>query len=267
MQIGNKVFVVTGAGSGIGQQLTVQLIQKGARVIGLDLKEASLAQTKALVGGDDARFRGVVLDIAHLERVQTFAAEAPAIFGAVDGLINNAGIIQPFRMVSELSLEIIHRVMNVNFYGVVYLTKALLPHLLERPEAHIVNVSSMGGFLPVPGQSVYGASKAAVKLLTEGLYAELLHTRVRVTVVMPGAVATNIVENSAIDAPPASGDSSRFKALPADRAAAIIVRAIEKNAFRVLVGPDASFMDRLYRLAPRYAVHFITRQMQSLLNK
>ncbi|MCS7036405.1 MAG: SDR family NAD(P)-dependent oxidoreductase [Saprospiraceae bacterium] len=267
MQIRDKTFIVTGAGSGIGQQLSLLLIQKGARVIGLDLREASLAQTKTLAGGDDARFRGVALDVSNLERVQSFAAEAPSIFGGVDGLINNAGIIQPFQPVNELSLEAIHRVMNVNFYGVVYLTKALLPHLLERPEAHIANVSSMGGFLPVPGQSVYGASKAAVKLFTEGLYAELLHTRVRVTIVMPGAVATNIVENSGIEAPPASGNSSRFKALPADKAAAIIVRAIEKNAFRVLVGSDASFMDRLYRLAPRYAVHFITRQMQSLLKK
>lgn len=266
MRISNKVFVVTGAGSGIGQQLSLLLLQRGGRVIGLDIKEASLAQTQSLAGAKADHFSSAVLDISDREAVFAFAQRAPSVFGAVDGLINNAGIIQPFVPINDLPIETIQRVMNINFYGTVYLTKALLPHLLERPEAHIVNVSSMGGFLPVPGQSVYGASKAAIKLLTEALYAELLHTRVRVTVVMPGAVATSIVENSGLERPPSS-NGEKFKALPADKAAAIILDGMESDRFRVLVGSDASFMDRLYRLAPRYAVHFITKQMQNLLKK
>jgi short-subunit dehydrogenase len=97
-----------------------------------------------------------------------------------------------------LPYDAIERVLNVNLYGVIYMTKAFLPHLLTRPEAHIVNVSSMGGFFPVPGQSLYGASKAAVKLLTEGLYSELIDTNVRVTAVFPGAIATNISQNSGL---------------------------------------------------------------------
>lgn len=265
MKVSHKVFVVTGAGSGIGRELALQLLRKEARVIGVDVRASSLMETKQLAGQDEKHFRSSVVDVSDLSSVQRFAAEAPSFFGAVDGLINNAGVIQPFQKVSDLPLEVIQRVMQINFYGTVYLTKALLPYLLERPEAHLVNVSSMGGFLPVPGQSIYGASKAAVKLLTEGLYAELLHTNVRVTVVMPGAVATNIVQNSEVEPPATSAGKDRFKVLSAAKAASIIINGIERNDFRVLVGPDATFMDRLYRLAPRYAVHFIARRMGSLL--
>jgi len=102
--------------------------------------------------------------------------------GKVDGLINCACIIQPFVKLNDLEYEAIEHVMNVNFWGLMYMTKTFLPYLMDRPSAHIVNVSSMGGFLPVPGQTVYGASKAAVKLLTEGLHSELRETSVRVTI-------------------------------------------------------------------------------------
>ncbi|MCX7861051.1 MAG: SDR family oxidoreductase, partial [Chloroflexus sp.] len=183
----------------------------------------------------------------------------------VDGLINNAGIIQPFVRVPDLDEATIERVMNVNFYGTVWMTKAFLPHLLARPEAHIVNVSSMGGFLPVPGQTIYGAAKAAVKLFTEGLYSELLETNVRVTVVFPGAVNTNITANSGVSSLPRTDSQSAITPLPAERAAQIIIEGMERNQFRVLVGNDAKTMDRLYRLNPQFAVRLIFRQMKSLL--
>ena len=165
-------------------------------------------------------------------------------FGAVDGIINNAGIIQPFKVVNDLSNEEIDRVFNVNFFGTLNMTKIFLPTLLSRPEAHIINVSSMGGFLPVPGQSLYGAAKAAVKLFTEALSAELKETNVKVTVVFPGAIATNIMENSGLETPKSNGDPS-MKALSADKAAAQIISAIEKNKTRVFVGRDSSFLDKL----------------------
>ncbi|MEK3683510.1 SDR family NAD(P)-dependent oxidoreductase [Paenibacillus sp. FSL R10-2736] len=111
--------------------------------------------------------------------------------GKVDGIINNAGIIHPFLKVNELEYDKIKLVMDINFYGTLYMVKSFLPYLLKRPVAHIANVSSMGGFLPVPGQTIYGASKAAVKLLTEGLRAELKDTNVKVTLVFPGGVSTN----------------------------------------------------------------------------
>jgi short-subunit dehydrogenase len=185
-------------------------------------------------------------------------------FGAVDGVINCAGIIQPFVRLSELDYAAIDRVFAVNWYGTLYMTKTFLPWLLKRPEAHIVNISSMGGFLPVPGQTVYGASKAAVKLLTEGLHSELRHTRVRVTVVFPGAVATNITVNSgvSIEAPT---EGRRGSVLPADRAARDILNGMEKDQFRVLVGGDAKMLDRLVRLHPKRAAAFIANQMKDLL--
>jgi short-subunit dehydrogenase len=188
--------------------------------------------------------------------------------GAVDGIINNAGIIQPFVKVNDLDYAAIARVMNVNFYGTLYMIKAFLPHLLKRPESHIVNISSMGGFLPVPGQSVYGASKAAVKLLTEGLHSELSNTNVRVTVVFPGATGTNIAANSGLEQSPGSGDDSEERSiepLAASEAAQIIVDGMERGRYRVLVGSDSKLMDLLYRVSPKYAANLIFKQMESLL--
>jgi short-subunit dehydrogenase len=138
---------------------------------------------------------------------------------------------------------------------------------LERPDAHIVNISSMGGFLPVPGQTVYGASKAAVKLFTEGLHSELLETSVRITVVFPGAVQTNITQNSGLEIPAqSSNDSQKFKMLSPDVAAQKIISAMEQNKYRVCVGSDSKMMDLLVRIAPEFAAGFIAKKMASLLN-
>ena len=125
--------------------------------------------------------------------------------GCVDGPINNAGIIQPFEPVAQLSDQAMHRVLDVNLMGTINVTRAFLPVLIDRLEAHLANVSSMGGFFPFPGQTIYGASKAAVKLFTEGLYAELLDSQVSVSVIMPGAVATGITQNSGSRCPAGSG--------------------------------------------------------------
>ncbi len=266
MQLANKTIVVTGAGSGIGRELSLQLLQRGANVAGVDINSNALDETRRLAALGPGQFKGFQADITNLERVSALPVEVLAHFGTVDGIINNAGIIQPFRPILELKMEDIDRVMAVNFYGTLYLTKAFLPLLLARPEAHIANVSSMGGFLPVPGQTLYGAAKAAVKLLTEGLYAELKDTQVKVTVVFPGAVATNIMQNSGLNAPKAdAGGESKFKPIPPGEAARQILRAIEKDKFRVVVGRDAWVMDKLYRLSPKYAADLIQRKMRSLL--
>ena len=175
-------------------------------------------------------------------------------------------MIPAFVRINDLEYDAIERVMNVNFYGLLYLTKACLPHLLTRPEAHIVNTSSMGGFLPVPGQGIYGASKAAVKLMTEALYAELLPTNVRVTAVYPGAVKTEITRNSGVEIKmDASKQSAANQALSATEAASIIITAMEKNKFRVLVGKDSKFMDLIYRISPGFATRFIQKKMKDLL--
>lgn len=264
MQLAAKTFVVTGAGGGIGRELTLQLLRKGAKVAGVDINQNALLQTQQIAGVTEERFKAFALDITDRARVEQFPQEVVNHFGSVDGLINNAGIIQPFKPVKDLSTEEIQRVMNVNFFGTLNLTKAFLPLFLERPEAHITNISSMGGFLAVPGQTLYGAAKAAVKIFTEGLYAEMVDTKVRVTVVFPGAIATNITENSGLGKPKASSADSKLKPLPAEKAAQIILKGIEQNKFRVVVGNDALVLDFLSRLNPRYATQFIQKKMKAL---
>lgn len=157
--------------------------------------------------------------------------------------------------------------MNINFYGTLYMIKSFLPHLLTRPEAHIVNISSMGGFVPVPGQTIYGASKAAVKLLTEGLHSELAGTNVKVTLVFPGAVKTNISKNSGLHNPRQATEEKKYvKVLSPAKAAQIIIDGMEDNRYRVLVGKDAKIMDYFYRINPKSAAAMIRKKMKGLLS-
>jgi short-subunit dehydrogenase len=266
MKVQDKVFVVTGAGSGMGRELVLQLIAKGAHVAAVDLNEKSLNETMTLIHSSTAKVSSHVLNVSDTEAVASLPDEVISAHGHVDAIINNAGIIQPFVRVNDLSFEAIHKVMNVNFFGLLSMTKAFLPLLLKRPEAHIINVSSMGGFLPVPGQSVYGASKAAVKLLTEGLYAELRETNVRVSVIFPGAINTNITANSGVHMDmPKDMDPKDYKTLAADKAAQIIIEGIERNELHIFVGSDSKFMNFLYRLAPTFATNFIAKKMKGLL--
>ena len=268
MQATDRVLVVTGAGSGMGRQVALEALRRGAKVAAVDVNEATLAETATLANDPD-RFSTHVVNITDKAAVGALPQAVIDRFGAVDGLIHCAGIIQPFVRLKDLDDAAIERVFQVNWWGTLYLTKTFLPVLLARPEGHIVNVSSMGGFLPVPGQTIYGASKAAVKLLTEGLHAECRGTNVHVTVVFPGAVATNITTNSGVDIPISPEDAAKAasRTLPADKAAKLIVDGMERNAYRVMVGNDARMMDALYRINPSGAASFIARQMKGLLSR
>jgi short-subunit dehydrogenase len=267
MEIKNKVFVVTGAGSGIGREITKAIIANGGKVAGVDLRKDGLEELKKELGEKGENLSIHEASVADKKVVEALPKEIINAQGQVDGLVNNAGIIQPFVKINDLDYEAIDRVMGVNFYGTLYMLKAFLPELLKRPEAHIVDVSSMGGFLPVPGQSVYGASKAAVKLLTEGLQSELIGTNVHATVVFPGATSTNITKNSGVKSPISEEDAKNSKIptqSPAD-VANLVVKAIEKNIPRVYAGKDSKFMNKLYRLSPSYATNLIAKQMKALL--
>lgn len=268
MNIQNKVFVVTGAGGGIGGEIASALLKRGAKVAAVDLREESLQifKSKHQDAGDNLSIHSV--NITERDAVAKLPDKVIKVHGTVDGLVNCAGIVQPFVKVNDLDFEAIERVMNVNFYGTLNMIKAFLPGLLKQPEGYVLNISSMGGFLPVPGQSIYGASKAAVKLMTEGLYAELLDTNVHVSVVYPGATNTNITENSGVKAPSiatADGKQQSFPMLAADKAAEIIVNGIEKNKPQIFTGNDSKMMNKLYRINPVFATKLITKQMQSLL--
>ena len=267
MEFLNKTFVVTGAGNGIGRAVSLLLLQKGARVAALDINKENLEETKKLAEKNADRVSLHVCNVTDKTAIETLPELILNEHGSIDGLLNVAGIIQPFIPVNDLKYEQIERVMNINFYGVLYTTKTFLPYLLKNKETScIANVSSMGGFLPVPGQSVYGASKAAVKLLTEGLYAELKNTNVRVSIIFPGGIDTNITKNSGVKVV-SSESSSNYKMTPVSKAAEIIVKGITREKFRILVGNDAKFMDKWYRFSPKGAVNMITKKMSSLLNK
>lgn len=266
MKLHNKTLVLSGGGSGIGRALCLALLDRGARVAIADVNEAGMEETRKLAGNKAGQLSLHKLNIADRQAVEDFAKSLITQYGAVDGIINNAGIIQPFVKVNELDYEKMERIMNVNFYGTLYMVKSFLPHLLSRSEAHIVNVSSMGAFIPFPGQTLYGASKAAVKLLTEGLYAELMEGPVRVTLVMPGAVNTNITANSGVAVPGgAKASEAKMQPLAPEKAAAIILDAVERDELHVLVGSDARFLNFYYRLSPGRAIRFIVNKMKGLM--
>jgi NAD(P)-dependent dehydrogenase (short-subunit alcohol dehydrogenase family) len=265
MDVAGRTMVVTGGGDGIGRQVVLELLRRGASVAAVDLRQEALDETERLAaaGGRLATFR---VDVTDADAVAALPAQVVSALGQVDGVVNVAGIIQPFVRVEDLDDATIRRVIDVNLYGTLHVVRAFLPHLRQRPAAHIANVSSMGGYLPVPGQTVYGASKAAVRLLTEGLYAELLDSNVHVSVIFPGAVRTDITAHSGVDTPAgASEQESRFPTTEPDAAARTIVDGIEKGRLYVYVGRDALVTGWMQRLAPKLSTRLIQRQMRSLL--
>lgn len=269
MKVKGKVLVVTGAGNGIGREVALELLQRGAKVAGLDLKPEWLDETKSLAGENGKNFFGFEVNITDRNRVAALPAEVEKQAGKVDALVNVAGIIQPFVKINELELDQIDRVMNVNFFGPLNMIKAFLPGLLTRPEAHILNVSSMGSYAPVPGQTLYGSTKAALNMLTEGLRSELKETNVALTLVWPGAIGTHITENSGVKF--GNGELTEAQKKAASRVTApsvagkMIVDAIEAKANRIYIGSDAKLMGYLSRLAPDFAANLIYKNMKSLL--
>jgi len=277
MDIAGKLFVVTGGGNGMGRETALLLLKRGARVAAVDLSEEGLAGTVELAG-PGAAVTTHALNIADRAAVEALPAAVEGAHGApADGLINVAGIIHRFAKMQDLSLEEIERVVNVNFWGTVYATKAFLPVLLTRPTASITNFASMGALIPFPGQGAYGASKGAVKLFTETLLAELRDTRVQVSIVYPGAVLTNIAGNSGVSAPGTEAADPKAQAAKQEaakssaqgttpeRAAEIIVDGIQKGVFRIFIGKDARTFDRLSRLSPTKSIVAIARKVGPML--
>ncbi|HOP65668.1 MAG TPA: SDR family NAD(P)-dependent oxidoreductase [Bacilli bacterium] len=255
MKLKNKKIIVTGAGSGIGKELTKILVKKGAHVIAVDINEKSLEKLKKEVKNVST----YIVDISNKDSLIKFKKECLAKEKEIDGLINNAGIIQPFISLNDLKEDTINRVMNINFYGPLHLIKLFLPELLTRKEAHIVNISSMGGFFPFPNQTIYGVSKAALKMLSEGLYGELINTNVKVTVVFPGAINTNIVNNSKVKLENINSYTN-YKLTSASKAAKDIIKGIEKNKLQVYVGSDSKMMKVMYKLNPKKAIDYVNKK-------
>lgn len=269
MILKDKVVVVTGAGNGVGRELALQLLERGAIVACVDINADALAETLRLAAPYHERVCGYEADITDLTAVETLPCEIVRRFGAVDALINNAGIIHPFLHVEETGVAMIEKVMRVNFFGAVNMTKAFLPYLRMRPSAYIVNMSSAGALSPMPGETIYGASKAAVRLLTEGLRYELRSSGIRVMAVFPGGINTDIIRNSGVTVA-SSIDRLRaklsFLLLTPKKVANRMITGMKRNRSRLVLGIDAVVMDVLCRFSPNAAPRLLYRVIDAILS-
>lgn len=253
-----RVAVVTGAASGIGRALAIELARRGARLAICDVDGDGLARTQTLVADAGAEVRADELDVSDREAMLRYADEIAAHFGVVHLVINNAGLTF-VGDISEMEFADLERVMAVDYWGVVNGTKAFLPHLLASADGHVVNVSSVFGLIAVPMQGAYNAAKFAVRGFTETLRAEMLLRggAVAVTAVHPGGIKTNIARNAGRsdgrDRDSIARTFDRIAHTSPERAAEVILRGVQKRKARVLIGPDAVAIDIVSRvLGPHY---------------
>ncbi|MEV4646773.1 SDR family NAD(P)-dependent oxidoreductase [Saccharopolyspora sp. NPDC049357] len=262
-EVRGKVAVVTGAGSGIGREVAFELARRGARLAVSDVDETNLAATVDRLEALGAEVRSARLDVSDRQAVESYAASVAADFGVVHQVYNNAGIAAG-GAVADNDWETYERVLGINLFGVIHGSKAFLPHLIASGDGHVVNVSSLNGIMGQPRSTAYCASKFGVRGFTESLRAEMLMAGhpVRVTVVHPGGVRTNIASAGLEDARKRGEvtpeDEARVRTynekllkMPPRQAAGIIVDGVEAGKQRVLVGNDAKLVDLLVRLLPR----------------
>jgi len=256
----NKTAAVTGAASGIGRMLAVNLASEGCNLALADINASGLQETAELVG-DRVKVTTHIVDVSRRKQVFQYADETAERHGGVDLIINNAGVaVGDF--LETIPLEDFEWLMGINFWGVVYGTMAFLPHLKKRPEGHIVNISSINGIIPNPNNGPYCAAKFAVKGYTETLAQEMHKTGIHVSCVHPGGIKTNIARNARVNR--AMFNLTREKGeniyeevvfrTTADDAAKIIISGIRRNKRRILVGADAKAIDLFTRFFPVTAV-------------
>jgi NADP-dependent 3-hydroxy acid dehydrogenase YdfG len=249
-----KVAAVTGAGSGIGQALAIELARSGAKVAISDIDTKGLAVTEERLTAIGAPVKADRLDVTEREAFQAYADAVNEHFGQVNQIYNNAGIAF-VGDVEVCQFKDIERVMDVDFWGVVNGTKVFLPHLIASGDGHVINVSSVFGLFSVPGQAAYNSAKFAVRGFTEALRQEmeLAGHPVKVTTVHPGGIKTAIVRNmTAVDSIDVNELAQAFDKKLANtspqKAARIILDGVRKNKARVLVGPDAKVLDLIVRI-------------------
>jgi len=252
--LNGKVAVVTGAASGIGRALARELRYRGCHLalVDVDADGLSLLQNDLSADGRDRRLTTHVADVADRERMRGLASEVVDAHRAVHLLVNNAGVSFEAAF-PQTSLDDWDRVLGANLWGTIHGCHFFMPYLAKVERAHIVNMSSLFGIVAMAGQTVYCATKFAVRGLSESLQEELRATTVGLTVVYPGAVATNIMRRARGDDPELLQRISRWyeqHALPPERAAAQIVRAVERGTSRVTITSEAVFGDLLKRLMP-----------------
>ncbi len=256
-----SVVVITGAASGIGRALAGRLSKENISGIAIaDVNENELAETERLLGDSNPKITTHIVNVAKEDEMRAFAEDIIQRHGRATHIINNAGVALG-GSVAEVSIEDIRWLMDVNFWGVVYGTKFFLPHLKKEESAHIVNFSSLFGFIAPPGQATYCASKFAVRGFTESLRHELEGTNVAVSAIHPGGVRTNIVKNARIgenvdlseeeiERRRAKENKNLDRTTPAE-AAEIIVRGIKAKNPRILIGFDSRLLSFIARNFPK----------------
>jgi NADP-dependent 3-hydroxy acid dehydrogenase YdfG len=249
-----KVAVVTGAGSGIGQELAVELARSGAKLAISDINTEGLARTEQRLKAIGAPVKADQLDVSERKAFLLYAEQVNDHFGKVNQVYNNAGVAFVGDIETSQFKEI-ERVMDIDFWGVVNGTKAFLPHLIASRDGHVINVSSALGLFSVPGGAAYSSAKFAVRGFTEALHQEmaLAGHPVKVTTVFPGGIKTPFVRNAT--AAEALGDidlvrnfEKRLWSTSPRKAAQVILNGVRKNRARVLIGPDMKLFDLLVRI-------------------
>ena len=251
-----RVVVITGAASGIGRSLAVQLAGMGARLAVADTNVEGMVETQQLAENAGARCTTHKLDVADREGFESFAREVVCEHGEVHVVFNNAGVTM-VDSVENQSYEDFDWLMNINFWGVVHGTRAFLPYLKQVDEAHIVNVSSVFGILAMPLQSAYNSSKFAVRGFTEALKMELAGSHIQVSCVHPGGIKTGIARDARMNEKTMGISTEQMKTefdakagTTAEQAAKIIIRGVLKNKRRIIVGTDAKIMSLVTRFFP-----------------
>ncbi len=257
----DKVAAITGAGSGIGRQLAIQLAQQGCHLSLSDVDESGLAETVAMLGNTVVKVEADTVDVANREQVYRWAEKVIVDHGRVNLIFNNAGVSLT-STVEGLTYEELEWILGINLWGVIHGTKAFLPHIKTSGEGHIVNVSSIFGICAQPTQSAYNISKFAVRGFTESLRQELELEggSISATSIHPGGIKTNIARSGRVNASVNLGqDATREQEIlatekmlrtSAEAAAKTILRGVQRNARRVVIGGDAKFMDVVVRLFP-----------------
>ena len=251
-----KVAAITGAASGIGRALAVALAERGCQLAIADQDGSGLETTAEKVRARDAMCSSHIINVSDRAAVEQFVADVVEQHGGIHLVINNAGVTV-VDSVESISYGDFEWLMGINFWGVVYGTKACLPYMLAAGEGHIVNISSLFGLMSAPMQGAYNASKFAVRGFTEALRVEMAGSPINISCVHPGGVKTNIVASARFNDDSVAMSQAELNEwfdaeakTSAEEAAAIIIRGIEKNKVRILVGTDAKVADKIIRIFP-----------------
>jgi short-subunit dehydrogenase len=249
-QISGRVAVVTGAGSGIGRAVSLELASQGADLALVDIDEPGLKAVRAAVEALGRKASIHLVDVSSQQQMSELPEQVLSAHGAVHILVNNAGVSVnlPF---DQQSVDDLEWITGINYWGVMYGCKYFLPYLQKADQAHIVNMSSSAGLIGMKGQSSYASTKFAVRGLSECLYVEQANTSVGITCVHPGAVATNILEAARMEPTHKEKMLKMFHlAMPPEKAARLIVKAIRKNRFKLVFCVESRILDCMKRLFP-----------------